>query len=208
MCSHQGDRGERCAFTGNRLHHINTEHVCMIHACDSRGRRTLCRWSESQRDIFQKGELFSPAERQRSRDDRRHLRLTATVTLGGALQPLNLQGHFSIAEKRHSGGKNDRKVSPAFAPAAAQQHCLCWCFHTVHAAPVAANTIAKIQTLPLIHDKTNRLVQVSFVLTFRLSGLFSIKVTDVCVDCAAGLWLADSHWWNTSSPGDKPVLGG
>lgn len=88
-------------------------------------------------DIFQKGQLLSPPERQRCRHDRGHLRLAAAVTLGANLQPLNLQGHFSVAEDRNPGGKNERNVSPAgaAAAAAAQQHCLCECVHTVSLCP-------------------------------------------------------------------------
>lgn len=109
-----GDRGGRCAFTGNRyahskniLHHINTEHVCMIHACDTRGSRTLSLWSEiSEWYLSEKVNywILSTKATKRSREQRRHLRLTATVTLGVNLQPHNLQGHFSIAEERNPGG--------------------------------------------------------------------------------------------------------
>lgn len=49
--------------------------------------------------------ILSKKATKRSREQRRHLRLTATVTtLGVNLQPHNLQGHFSIAEERNSRG--------------------------------------------------------------------------------------------------------
>lgn len=52
--------------------------------------------------------ILSAKVTKRSREQRRHLRLTATVTtLGVNLQPHNLQGHFSIAEERNSGGGGD-----------------------------------------------------------------------------------------------------